>query len=756
MGLPEELERIAAAQNALTGITVQKDANFSEELNAEIASVDWTLPWDTLRNIPLVQINLPRYSQEEITAFAKVNEPGTAIRDDLSSGGRHREAAEAQLEVESSRDRLNLGKITEKAPADIFDTNDAEALLDQAYDQWVDIVGPDIANNIAISTAAELHIAENLLREDREAGTPANSSIAAADIAIETQGSNAEAFRNTGGLREFIFQDYIEGLTIAGEITPQEAALFTSKEVVAGFDLVDRTEDEVVSEDEVFRANAQIKLNNIVRDFQNPELLNTLKDIGGGDMAEATVKLYESKDEIDKVRRGERPLITHSSDVAQSQIALDEARRRLDQAFAAGNSNSDLNTFIDSSRAEANISHPSSLSGDDAKLQSQTLGAIKDQVQTFINTGATAIQIQAFTDNLMNSFNAIRGQFTTQAQIDAVSTETGANKARNDFLFSQGVDPSTLSPERLRNVSQAIQGFGGVTAEFEQFFDQSIQGFQQEKVNQDFTELSPEDRSAAVLGRAGFPTFDRISSRGQTGAFGETRARAFANEAARVGDELGREAISAIGQDPASDTLSRIPRFSGADINTLAQRFGLRGPGFDPVTELPERLTDAGFRLEHLRETGQIQDGPPSPSFFAPVRPNRLDRGLEEEITRLSEGAPEGFADFLRTQVPSFRTQAGEITRAGNRREEEFDIRFEPRTRNGEANPAFTGRISRVSRGKTTPTFESTTRVSSLLRNQRSQLLSRFASESETPEERRRSLRTFGGGSRIRGIIGRG
>lgn len=710
--IDSQRDRATTRLNEEYGRTVVTEANIDDAFNAFLTSN-------------------PALVRGQVIAFQRANNL-PLLADKVQPTPAQIESARAQI--------ITLSQFQSTVPSDTrtsierFDTVDTVDLIDQIKQPYSEFDGTVQGNLVELLTTIILldnetrgigdlsSVNETLVANNPELGQLV-SSIEFSEIDID---EHAE----TAGLERLKISQALDVMVEKGFWTQAEANAVRGREGLAGVPLTGGQRLEVARKWDV-----------LVQNIRSPELNQEINSRRGS-YQEAFTAVLDSPEEFNKLRRGEDTLISVPSQLADQQIAAAEASELAELAIEA-----DTDALVEEIMDRANIT-----------TETDAEKAVKKQIERDVKDnakGRSPEQLVELIEDRLASYESDLASQIRQDAIEEVSTESGANKARNEFFFQKGISADNFTAERLADISRAVQGFGGATPEFEQFFAQSAPTFQQEKINQDFQKLSPEKRQATALGQAGFPQFDEISPRGQVGAFGNVRARAFQSEARRVGAELSDEVLRAIEEDPTSDALGQVRQFSSSEINLLGQRFGTRGPGFDPVTRISDELTSKGFRLEHLRETGQIQDGPPSPSFFAPERPNRLDRGLEEEIARLSEGAPEGFSDFLRAQVPTFRTEAGEITRSGNRREEEFDIRFEPRRINGQDNPAFTGRISRTSRGKTTPTFQATTRVSSLLRRDRASLLSRFQSESETPEERRRSLRSFGGSSRIRGIIGR-
>lgn len=644
-----------------------------------------------------------------------------------------------------------VGKLQEAIPIQFFDINDAADIVDQLTAPYRhlggttegDLVTSTVLDNFLDNTTRGIGDL-NALRQEM---IPEFPFLGALFTDMENSELDIDAHAETGGLDGIKLSQALDAMVENGVWTQAEADAVVGK--TPSFFTPNR-EGEIKSpvDDNVLLSQ---KLAALIENVQDPILNREIRD-RSGTYQEGFKAVLDSSEEFAKLQRGEETLITLPQQIAEGR--LQEAAAQ-DLRELATNSDTDklVQEILNSTPGYVSSSN---LTGD-AKTAAQVAErVIKNEVQA-ASANLTPDERIAKAQDAVGQYDELFNAEIARIPAETVSTETGANTARNNFLFSAGVNPTDLTPERLRFISQAIQGFGGVTAEFEQWFGERIQGFQQEKVNQDFQKLTPQKQQAEVLGRAGFPTLESISPDGVTGGFGGIRQQAFANEAVSVSQELRGDVLRAIEADPAADALAAIPQFGRQDINLLGQRFGIRGPGFDPVPPGTSALTRIPVQQESFEEPifgrpssrADVVSGPPSPSLFAPVRPSVFARGLEEAITVASEGAPEGFEGFLRAEIPNLSSIARRETSAGNRPSERFRPRFNEAT----------GKIERISLGTRRPTFQATTRTSSILRRERESLLTRFNEERRerefnTPAARRRRLRSFGG-SRIRGVIGR-
>lgn len=140
------------------------------------------------------------------------------------------------------------------------------------------------------------------------------------------------------------------------------------------------------------------------------------------------------------------------------------------------------------------------------------------------------------------------------------------------------------------------------------------------------------------------------------------------------------------------------------------QRFG----GAPLVPPPPVTLLNDG--PERFIGLGRTQPpGVPTPFARVPTTGQRADRGLGRAIESVTSGAPEGFGEFLQTQIPGLRNQAVRATREANRPRDDD----RPRT--------FAARIN----------------TSQILRQQAPSLLSQFRSQ-QLEEQRPRLLRQGG------------
>ncbi len=384
---------LADRLNELTRITARTPADVPDDLDSLIKAGSSSAAYNALIAAANGFYPLGEFPDEAV------------ILADLAEGGRFRDEALALIGNEDERGSFGLPDLVTTQPTDRFDTEDADALINQAMRDWTASVGPEIASNLAIAGPVRQHMYDNMLNPDRPAEAPADANFAAADIAMQPHEDNAQAFPLTGGLREFIFQDYVKGVVLSGGISVEAGALLTSNGVMR--ELEPRLDvPDVFSTEEIIREEAQNAQAGIIRDFQNPELFDSLKGIGGGNLTRATEELYTSQAEQNRFDTGEPQLIsTRPEGVAQAQQDLESERSLLRAASAAGTNRTKLNDFTNLLLGEAGISHPLDLVGDERAIQTNTVNAMKEQLNQALVAGVTPNKLVAMGRALMDEFD---------------------------------------------------------------------------------------------------------------------------------------------------------------------------------------------------------------------------------------------------------------------------------------------------------------------------------------------------------------